>query len=260
VLYHTRLSDVVACLESLITSATQLDGIVHCYLIDNSVSLDYAELLAESVANVKHSDQFIIYIVESSVNNGYGAANNSVSRDLDSNYHLVINPDVVVDSAALLSAVEFLQSSPAVGMVTPYVEAANDTACHVVKSYPDCLTLLVRFLGWRFIKRLFRRRLSAYSFQHVGLNVVNVELAGGCFFFLRTELFRRISGFDTRYFLYFEDFDFCIRLRPHALISYVPQVKIAHSGGDVGRKASMHHRYFMASAFRFFSTHGWKLF
>jgi len=88
---------------------------------------------------------------------------------------------------------------------------------------------------------------------------LDLELAGGCFFFLRTDVFQKIGGFDPRYFLYFEDFDLCMRLRRHKSISYVPEVRIMHGGGDVGRKSRRHHWYFSASALRFFSSYGWKL-
>jgi GT2 family glycosyltransferase len=76
---------------------------------------------------------------------------------------------------------------------------------------------------------------------------------------LRTALFRRIGGFDPRFFLYFEDYDLSLRVGREAAVAYVPSVRIVHHGGEAARKGRRHVAWFVRSAWRFFATHGWKL-
>jgi GT2 family glycosyltransferase len=70
---------------------------------------------------------------------------------------------------------------------------------------------------------------------------------------------QRLDGFDPRYFLYFEDYDLSLRTGRIARIVYVPAVRIVHFGGGAADKGFQHIRLFAASAWRFFGTHGWRL-
>jgi GT2 family glycosyltransferase len=78
--------------------------------------------------------------------------------------------------------------------------------------------------------------------------------------FVRTELLRDLGGFDPRYFLYFEDYDLSIRAASQSALVYVPSVEIEHGPGGAARKGAHHIRLFLVSAFRFFSSHGWRVF
>jgi len=262
VLYFTPIDDLVRCLESVRVAAEQFNGAVGIHIVDNSESAEYHASVC-SALNYTNTGRASVHIIKAANNGGYGTANNMSLHTLNSEFHLIINPDVVVAQDAFSIAVGFLNENPMVGMVTPLVRESDGRVAHVVKGYPDCLTLLVRFLGWAWLNRFFRLRLSRYACGHFSRSdrpVFNVTLAGGCFIFVRTSLFRRLGGFDTRYFLYFEDFDFCMRLRKLAGIAFVPQVKIFHAGGDVGRKHWRHHVMFVRSAGRFFLKNGFKVF
>src|SRR5689334_13286070 len=52
-------------------------------------------------------------------NVGYGRANNLVLPKLDSDVHLVMNPDVELDPDALVAAIGALQGDPSIGLVAP---------------------------------------------------------------------------------------------------------------------------------------------
>ena len=53
---------------------------------------------------------------------------------------------------------------------------------------------------------------------------------------LRTETFRQLGGFDSRYFMYAEDMDLCFKVRRSGLkIHHVPQAEIVHHGGCSSR-------------------------
>jgi GT2 family glycosyltransferase len=245
------LYDAAACAAEL-----RLDFKLICYLIDNAKQPNITTLL-----NSLPQDNFCqMEYVKNPSNTGYGAANNVIADSLSSDFHLIMNPDVVVDVNVIHESINYLTEHGGAGMLTPQIANAHNYGSHVVKRYPDCLTLFTRFLGWRKLKPFFKERLDRYACEDLGQDLVqSVELAGGCFFFLRTQDYLVLKGFDSRYFLYFEDFDFCLRLRKRGLtIDYVPSVKISHAGGDVGRKAFRHHLYFIVSAVRFFSLHGWR--
>ena len=54
----------------------------------------------------------------------------------------------------------------------------------------------------------------------------------GCCMFIPVTIFNKIGLFDSRFFLYWEEFDFCMRAKKHDFISlYIPTAKILHKGG-----------------------------
>ena len=53
--------------------------------------------------------------------------------------------------------------------------------------------------------------------------------------------------------------DYHMRIRRRSRIAYVNRVRIIHHGGEAAKKGKTHVRLFLASALRFFRTHGWKI-
>ena len=83
-------------------------------------------------------------------------------------------------------------------------------------------------------------------------------MLGGCFLLVDTETLKAINGFDERFFLYFEDFDFSIRISKYGKLVYFPEVRITHTGGNTSSKGLWHICIFLISAIRFFNIHGWR--
>ena len=85
----------------------------------------------------------------------------------------------------------------------------------------------------------------------------NMSIVSGCFMFCRSENILQVRGFNTFYFLYFEDFDLSLRVGQDAKLAYVPDMKIRHDGGHSALKGAAHIVMLMRSAYRYFSRHGW---
>lgn len=193
-------------------------------------------------------------------NLGYGRAHN-LCINPHSDVHLILNPDVYLDEDALVAGVGFLNRQPETGMVTPFGVDDHNQPLFLSKRYPTVLDFLLRGFAPAYIRRLFSHRLAHYEMQSEYLSQYpsdNVEIASGCCMLVRTALLRQLHGFCEEYFLYFEDFDLSVRLREHALITFVPQMKIVHDGGHAARKGWWHIRQFATAGYRFFSTHGWQ--
>ncbi|PRF94602.1 hypothetical protein C6Q22_02415 [Burkholderia multivorans] len=84
-------------------------------------------------------------------------------------------------------------------------------------------------------------------------------IVSGCFMMFRTEVLKKLGGFDPRYFLYFEDYDLSLRAHEVADVAYVPSVRVIHHGGGASRKGFTHIRMFAVSAFKFFNRFGWRV-
>ncbi|AKM00514.1 glycosyltransferase family 2 protein [Burkholderia pyrrocinia] len=195
-------------------------------------------------------------------NVGYGRGHNLAIEQATSRYHLILNPDVDLDIAVLAAACDFFEVNPEAGLLAPRIDDAAGMQQYLCRRYPTVLDLLARgFLPAR-MRRWFAGRLARYEMRDV-INdhdvVWDPPIVSGCFMLFRTEVLKKLGGFDPRYFLYFEDYDLSLRTHDVARVAYVPSVRVIHHGGGASRKGFAHIRMFAASAFKFYNRFGWRL-
>jgi hypothetical protein len=198
--------------------------------------------------------------VQPEKNLGYGRAHN-MCMNQGGDFHLILNPDVYLAPDALIAGLDYIQKHPEAGMVTPYGVNDKNEPLFLSKRYPTVLDFLLRGFAPEFLCKLFESRLAHYEMRREylsGLPSNQVEIASGCCMLLRTDVLLSLHGFCEDYFLYFEDFDLSVRLRKHALIAFVPKMKIIHAGGHAARKGWWHIRQFSKSGKLFFARHGWR--
>jgi GT2 family glycosyltransferase len=204
---------------------------------------------------------FCLSVIAGHGNVGYGRGHNLAIEHASSRFHLVLNPDIDLDRDALIHALVFLEEHPEAGLLTPRIGDEQGHLQYLCRRYPTLLDLLIRgFLPHR-VRQLFSLRLAAYEMRDV-INerdiVWDPPIVSGCFMLFRTSVLKKLSGFDPRYFLYFEDYDLSLRAHEFARVVYAPTVRVLHHGGGAARKGSAHIRMFAASAFKFFNRFGWK--
>lgn len=83
-----------------------------------------------------------------------------------------------------------------------------------------------------------------------------VGWVSGAALFVRRDLFEKISGFDEKFFMYYEDEDLCQRIREAGKkVIYFPQVEMKHWGSkSVGGKKTQK-KYFFESQEYYFQKH-----
>ena len=236
---------------------------VHLALIDNSEDPKIGELVND-IGNQRFRDSGVRVIQRHSHSNiGYGAAHNLALHGTGSDYHLVLNPDVELATDALACAIRWLDAHPEVGALAPAVRGPDGKRHYLCKRYPAVLDLLLRGFVPRALRMPFRRRLDRYEMRDLvdvkpPRDVLGVPALSGAFMLVRRDAIDRTGGFDPKFFLYFEDYDWSVRLAGVTTTAYVPSVRIIHYGGDAARKGWRHIRWFVISGFRFYNKHGWK--
>jgi len=241
------------------------DGIsqtIPVYLIDNSGLSDLS--LADFEGYQLQAGQLGVEIrlIHGHGNIGYGAAHNLIINNLDTGFHLMLNPDVVLDKQFLAAGINYLIDHDDVALVVPMGSHENSERQFLCKRYPSVLTLFVRGFVPKDLHKLFTKRLASYEMRdlHDDQITKGIPIGSGCCMLSRSSVLTAVNGFDERYFLYFEDFDLSLRIRRHGRIAYLPTMKITHGGGYAARKGLSHVMMFIRSAIRFFSTHGWRWF
>ncbi|MCC6197099.1 MAG: glycosyltransferase family 2 protein [Burkholderiales bacterium] len=270
VTYRPEMKLLERCLRklALAIAAGRQAGVVrtvHLALIDNSEDRDVAEAVIRlGKAHFDNAGVHVTYL-HGHANIGYGAAHNLVLHGTGSDYHLVLNPDVELAPDALAKGVAWLDAHEDVGALAPLARNAAKEREYLCKRYPAILDLILRGFAPAFVRRIFRRRLMRYELRDVIDDETPNELIGipalsGAFMLVKRFAIDQTGGFDPRFFLYFEDFDWSVRLNRVTHTAFVPSVEIGHHGGRAARKGFRHIRWFVRSGIRFYRRHGWKWF
>lgn len=258
------------CLRKLALSigAARESGVlrtVHVALVDNSADRTIAAKVIE-LGRARFADSGVqVSYVHGHANIGYGAAHNLALHGSGADYHLVLNPDVELAADALLNAVRWMNAHPDVGAIAPQVKRRDGTRDYLVKRKPAVLDLALRGFMPRVGRLLFRHRLDRYEMRDVidadpERDVVDVAAMSGACMLLRRRAVDQTGGFDPRFFLYFEDYDWTVRLNKVTRTAYVPSFEVVHHGGGASRKGMRHVGHFVKGGWRYYRKHGWKWF
>ena len=228
-------------------------------VVDNSTDRTYQSRVKYLVCSSQQRQFDAVQCWHPRANIGYGAAHNEALARADSDFHLILNPDVEMAEDALYIGLRYLRSQPDVALVSPSARDPEGRVQYLCKRYPSVLVLSLRAFAPGFIKQWFRAYLHSYEIRDNCGNgtVADVPLVSGCCMCACTEALQTVSGFSNNYFMYFEDFDLSLRLHPVGRLVYLPSMRIVHHGGYSARKGLRHISMFVQSGWKFFRRHGW---
>ena len=236
---------------------------VHVALVDNSADRAIAAKVVD-LGRARFADSGVqVSYVHGHANIGYGAAHNLALHGSGADFHLVLNPDVELAPDALVNAVRWMNAHPDVGAIAPQVKRRDGTRDYLVKRKPAVLDLALRGFMPRVGRALFRRRLDRYEMRDVidadpTRDVIDVAAMSGACILARRKAVDQTGGFDPQFFLYFEDYDWTIRLNRVTRTAYVPSFEVVHHGGGAARKGLRHVAHFVKGGWRYYRKHGWK--
>lgn len=200
ILNWNGLEDTVECLKSL-QCVNTLNTDIHIIVIDNASSEDPQEKIKELFQNVT--------TIRLDLNYGFsGGCNYGIRMAIQANadYVLLLNNDTVVHPDFLEPLVDYLTKNTQVGVVSPLICYANE---------PE----RVWFAGAKIIFLLgyFQHKYLNQLRQSIPLIPITSDYVTGCCMLIPTSVIREVGLLDNKLFAYFEDTDFCIRLKKRGL-------------------------------------------
>lgn len=173
------------------------------FVVDNDSRDGSAEMVKKEYPQIK--------LIANQKNLGFASANNQAIREAKGRYILLLNPDMRVFDDTLSNMISWLNwHEPALVAGCKLV----DESARIVKQvrrYPALLDQLIIVLK---IPHLFPAILNKYlrndfSYEKSGV----VETIRGGFFMIRREALEKVGLLDERYFLWFEEVDYCRRVK-----------------------------------------------
>ncbi len=208
-----------ACLTSLAADAQS--GTLEVIVVDNASADGTPDFVRREFPWAK--------VIAGNENLGYSKGVNVGIREARARYLFILNPDTVVKRGAVAKLIDYMDQNPAVGIAGPklvFQDGSVQLSCR--RFYTLTVLLLRRTPLGKLVKnpKPVRDHLML-DFDHNSTREVDWLL--GAAMFVRREAVDSVGMMDERFFLYFEDVDWCYRMKQRGLsVVYVAEAVVEH--------------------------------
>jgi N-acetylglucosaminyl-diphospho-decaprenol L-rhamnosyltransferase len=251
---------VVDCLRSL-TAEVRAEPDLRAEVVDNASGDNSVQVIGDAIrregwdwATLRPLDH----------NGGFAFGNNAAIRDVltsgkPPHYVWLLNPDTVVRPGAATALIDFLEAHPDAGIAGGRLESPDGTPQTSAFRFPSLLSEVEDTVRVGMVSRI----LAPYRVPSpVRDEAHRTDWVNGASLMVRREVFETVGLMDERYFLYFEETDFCRRVRAAGWpIWHVPASRVIHlegqstgvTGANMAKKRRP--RYWFDSRARYFRKH-----
>ncbi len=188
---------------------------------------------------------------------GFAGPNNQALRLAKGEVVILLNPDMLVEEGALDVTYKTLMEDPSIGVMGIKLLGQNGKPINSVRRDPDVWSQLGILLKLPHLFPHLNQRYLYTDFDYE--RTQDVDHVRGSFFAFRRELLRTVGYLDAGYHLWFEEVDYCKRVRQTGMrIRYVADA-FAHDYVGKGfeqMKRLETQRIFSKSMIRYF--HKWQ--
>ncbi len=180
---------------------------------------------------------FPLEIILNNENLGFARACNQGASVCDARYLLFLNPDTEIFENSLTEPLAFMEdeANQEVGICGIQLVDEKGHIARTCAHFPTLLSFTAQICGINAIPGLKGVGMRMHGWDH--LSDKSVDQVIGAFFFTRRSVFEALSGFDERFFVYFEEVDFSFRASQVGWkTTYLTGAKAFHEGGGTSRQ------------------------
>mgnify|MGYP002640511732 CR=1 FL=1 len=195
-------------------------------VVDNASWDDSCDMVAREFPQVK--------LIRHDKNGGFAAGNNIGIREATGDYILLLNSDAYVFNDTLRDSVAFMDANPKTGIMGAQLVCEDGSPQPSAREFPT---------PWKKLRVLsgVEARRPSYDTYYDYFQANNSEKpearkvgwVPGTYFLIRREVIETVGLLDERFFMYFEEVDYCFRTTKAKWdIHFNPNITVIHLGGQ----------------------------
>jgi len=207
------------CLKSIREAEPNLE--FEIFVVDNASGDGVIPMVNEQFPKVK--------TLAAPYNMGFAAGNNFGMKKASGRYIMILNPDITVTPGALEKMVQFMDEHERVGLLAPQLLNPDKTVQNSCYRFPNMMIPVYRRtpLGKTEAGKAAINQYLMKDSDHN--NTSEVDWCLGASIMMRKAAIDAVGMLDERYFMYFEDADWCRRFWSAGWkVVYFPEVKMVH--------------------------------
>lgn len=163
-------------------------------------------------------------VIANTYNAGFSLANTQGMVAMHGRHCLLLNPDMRVEIDSLQKTVAYLDGHSEVGVIGARLQSEDGKIVEHVRRFPTFASQLAILLK---LPHLFPRIVDHYlakDFDYTREQVV--DSIRGSYFGISERALECCAGLDTRYFIWFEEVDYCKKVTEQGMkVVYVPEIR-----------------------------------
>ncbi|MFA6587711.1 MAG: glycosyltransferase family 2 protein [Patescibacteria group bacterium] len=207
------------CLRGIASSGDKISKQI--IVVDNASSDGSIDMLEAEFPEV--------VIIASPENRGFGAGMNLGLKRATGRYAILLNTDVAIMEKPFDRLVTFMDQHPRVGLAGPKLLNPDGSVQYSCYRFHKWYTPILRRSPLGSLPKL-RNHLKKFLMKDFSHNEnLAVDWLLGAFLIVRLQALPQVGYFDERFFLYFEDVDWCRRFwAKNWAVYYVADVEVVH--------------------------------
>lgn len=203
------------------------------WVVDNASADDSVQMVQAQFPWVR--------LIPNQENVGFAKANNQALRQAKGQYHLLLNPDVVLAEDTLSHCLDFMSQHPdAGGLGVRMVDGSGIYLAESKRGLPTPWVSFCKIVGLTGLlpkSELFAR----YYMGHLtAQEIQRVDVLSGAFMLMPKVVLDQIGLLDEAFFMYGEDVDLSYRIQLAGYQNYYsPGTTIIHYKGESTKKGSL---------------------
>lgn len=200
---------LVKCLDSIARLEKTYFVLDKIVVVDNSSDQRNQYMLEERKE---------IYLIKNNKNEGFAKACNQGADETKSDYILFLNPDTILFEDTLDRSVECYekQKNKGIGVLGVQILNEHNEITKTCSRFPKNFYFFAKCMGINRIVQSWNQFMLEWDHKESK----KVDEVIGAYFFVSRDIFQLLNGFDERFFVYYEEVDFCYRLMQKGYYSY----------------------------------------
>ena len=222
IINYNTIALATECIKSILQHTHGIS--YEIILVDNCSNDDIHRNVNENFAGCD-----FIKCVQLDKNVGFGRGNNAGFNVANGDFVFCLNPDTLLVNDAVSILFNFMKSNPDVGACGGNLFSIDKQPSHSFRRYLPGMEWELDLLTFQKLGKLRYGKNSEFNHTRHPLDVGFIT---GADLMIRSDVVKKVKGFSTDFFMYFEETDICLKIRKagYRIVS-VPEAEIIHLEG-----------------------------